>query len=910
MSSPPPTKPPRGVKQGKETSGLLMSVIRTLSASETNEQREKERAKLEKEYKKSDARLDELVAAHAQEIMEVMQKFSAVGAALSVWGQHCEVGVARLAACRGLLRLRRDDLKRLWMDARTHYYALQMLTDIERVVVSERETREALGAGRVLAAAHTLNEALAIADTTLSHVDALNTTRQHLEAKKRELVEVIVRRISEAVYRSDQAPLTRRVSARRRTALLLAELTKSEEVTDAYLQDITPEFEASLSEDDKTFETTVMISLEALGVLEQLKEATEKFKVRIQNELLEVIDSVSRRIIEEGEVEEGDGEEEGEGEVPVGGVGGETGRPLARLVATLGEEFRQCANRNRRLLQLWRGALQKHKLSDSCLHTEQHYWSAVQQVLQLLLTEYLEIESVNLAARRSSNGVAGDGAAAALRLVDYFAKKRPQRARGKLFKFTGAPVVSPTVGRRQGYALVTRPDPAHLHAVLPALHALCADIEPHTIGGECSLRAFITDYVRTGESERLAALAKARIEEAMRAGGAWRERAPPPPTNIKTGDRHRVIFTCCAHGWRAVSETCVAVRRCGGCGGAEAAAGVAAALGALAAHAAAACAALTPTAKASRAARWLADDDIVRFLQTLHNWRSAIGDTQDSRHTAQELKQAYEREAEILGSSLGDGAITRKEVVADINVLADLAVLCETMDWLSANIRSIPSMLSGAIKLSDKFHNDISAAAAIFDEIAHKCLLFLHLEMRIECFHYLGQEAREGECGAGRGGGAERGGDAEGAAAGGAAQLAHALLAFHEHAADVMAPHRMAYILSGVGEMMSAAVVWRWQGEGEGGAGAGARLATLRHCLAALHLPHDGLHRGHAYLHLLTCTPEEIITSVREKGAQFTELEYLNAFKVIGAKRGLTQNDMRVQLKQLSAALGHVGVTV
>lgn len=54
-------------------SGLLMSVIRTLSASETNEQREKERAKLEKEYKKSDARLDELVAAHAQEIMDVIQ---------------------------------------------------------------------------------------------------------------------------------------------------------------------------------------------------------------------------------------------------------------------------------------------------------------------------------------------------------------------------------------------------------------------------------------------------------------------------------------------------------------------------------------------------------------------------------------------------------------------------------------------------------------------------------------------------------------------------------------------------------------------------------------------------------------------------------------------------------------------
>lgn len=46
-------------------------------------------------------------------------------------------------------------------------------------------------------------------------------------------------------------------------------------MTDAYLQDITPEFEASLTEEDKTFETTVMISLEALGVLESLKEASE-----------------------------------------------------------------------------------------------------------------------------------------------------------------------------------------------------------------------------------------------------------------------------------------------------------------------------------------------------------------------------------------------------------------------------------------------------------------------------------------------------------------------------------------------------------------------------------------------------------------------------------------------------------
>ncbi|XP_062531013.1 exocyst complex component 4 isoform X2 [Bombyx mori] len=864
MSSPPPTKPPRGVKQGKETSGLLMSVIRTLSASETNEQREKERAKLEKEYKKSDARLDELVAVHAQEITDVMQKFTAVGTALSVWGQHCEAAVARLGACRGLLRLRRDDLRRLWADARTHHYALQMLTDIERVVVSERETRESLSAGRVLAAAYTLKAALDTADTTLSHVDALNTTRQHLQAKKRELVDVIVRRVNDAVYRGETAPMTRRLSARRRTAILLAELTKNEEVTDAYLQDITPEYEASLSEDDKTFESTVMISLEALGVLEQLKEATEKFKVQIQNELLEVIDSVSRRIIDEGDVEiDQECDEDGETQEAEGVT--EAGRPLARLVASLGEELRACAARNKRLLQLWRGALQKHRLSDATLHTEQHYWSAVQQVLQLLLTEYLEIESVNLAAQRSGTTTV-EAAGSQLRLTDYFSKKRPQRQHTKLFRFTGPTAVTPSLqARRHGYPLVCRADPAHLHAVLPALHALCADIEPLTGGGECSLRAFITDYVRTGESERLASIARAAIDEAMRSPSAWRERVPPPATNAKSGERHRVVFACCAYSWQAVHGAMRHARRCG-----------------------------------ASAARWLADDDIVRFLQSLHNWKAMTGDVPETKQSAQELKQAYEREAEILGSSLGDGAVTRKEIISDMNTLADIAVLCETMDWLSANIRSIPSMLSGAIKLSEKFLNDISAAASVFDEITHKCLLFLHLEMRIECFHYLGQEDREGE----------NGSEADSQQSGGAAQLAHALLAFHEHASAVLAPSRLAYIFNGIGEMMSAAVVWRWQGERGAEGGAAARLATLRHCLAALHLPHDGLHRAHAYLHLLACTPQEIITSVREKGAQFTELEYLNAFKVIGVRRNVSSGDMKIHLKQLSTALGHVGVTV
>ncbi|CAK1552478.1 unnamed protein product [Leptosia nina] len=895
MTSSPPTKPPRGVKQGKETSGLLMSVIRTLSGSETNEQREKERAKLEKEYKKSDARLDELVSEHANEITEVMQKFSAVGSALSSWGQHCSAAEARLSACRALLQVRRDDLRRLWADARTHHHALRMLTDIERVVVCEREARELIGRGRVLAGANALQDALFIARTRLPHVHALSTTTQHLEAKKLDLVDIIVRRISDAVYKDERAPLNRRVSSRRGTALLLAELTKSEELTDAHLQDITPEYEASLVEDDRTFETTVMISLEALGVLEQLKEATEKFKVQIQTELLDVIDSVSRRIIDD-DIEDYEGEEDGDvGETE---SATETGRPLARLVTCLGEEFKACGMRNKRLIQVWRASLQRHRIPDTCLHTENHYWSAVQQVMQLLLTEYLEIESVNLSGART---LTADATTPELKLSDYFAKKRPQRRRDKLFKLTAAviPVANSPLTRRHRYPLVCQPHPALLHAVLPALHALCAHLE-RPGGGECSLRAFITDYVRWGESERLVSEARAKIDAAMKEAAAWRERTL---VNNSVESNGRCSPAAHAHGTQckiAPAQRDVA----GACGGLALVRATEAAIGSLAVHSRAAHTRLSP-APPARAARWLADDDIVRFLQALPNYRLLLHDQKDAHPTQQELKAAYEREAEILGTSLGDGEVSIREVVVDIHLLEELALLAETMEWISSNIRHLPSSLSapgagGVLHLTDKFVNDLNAAASIFDEIAQKCLLFLHLEMRIECFHYLGQEWDD------RGDGTDSEGEA-----GGVGRLASSLLGFHERASTLLAPSRLAYIMNGIGEMMSAAVVWRWQSErnAAGGAAVGSaadRLATLRHCLAALQLPHDGLHAAHAYLHLLACTPEEIIASVRERGPQFSELEYLNAFKVIGARRSLSAADMRAQLKQLSAALGHV----
>lgn len=55
-----------------------MSVIHALSASKSDDQREKEKQKLERDYEKSDKKLDELVSRHYDELTRVMQAFARV----------------------------------------------------------------------------------------------------------------------------------------------------------------------------------------------------------------------------------------------------------------------------------------------------------------------------------------------------------------------------------------------------------------------------------------------------------------------------------------------------------------------------------------------------------------------------------------------------------------------------------------------------------------------------------------------------------------------------------------------------------------------------------------------------------------------------------------------------------------
>lgn len=125
-----------------------MSVIRTLSASETNEQRDREKAKLESEFKICDRKLDELVSKHEGDLMKVLicyccnltvgnfgslqvtQIFSTLSQQVNESREKIRRVKENLKSAKTLLHCRRDELKNLWFEGLEYKYMLQLLEEM------------------------------------------------------------------------------------------------------------------------------------------------------------------------------------------------------------------------------------------------------------------------------------------------------------------------------------------------------------------------------------------------------------------------------------------------------------------------------------------------------------------------------------------------------------------------------------------------------------------------------------------------------------------------------------------------------------------------------------------------------------------------------------------------------------
>lgn len=98
-----------------------------MDASETNDERQQEKLKIEKEFKKTDVQLNNLVAKHDGDLTQVMQLFGQVSTMVSTSRSKIHTVKENLLACKQLLRCRREEIQKLYKDAMQQKYSLEML---------------------------------------------------------------------------------------------------------------------------------------------------------------------------------------------------------------------------------------------------------------------------------------------------------------------------------------------------------------------------------------------------------------------------------------------------------------------------------------------------------------------------------------------------------------------------------------------------------------------------------------------------------------------------------------------------------------------------------------------------------------------------------------------------------------
>ncbi|XP_015108792.1 exocyst complex component 4 [Diachasma alloeum] len=953
MSIAPPIKPPRGIKPTKETSGLLISVIRALSASETNEQREVEKAKLEKEYKRSDQRLDELVSLHDQDLTEVMKIFGNLSERVTTSREKIHAVKENLNACKQLLRCRREELMKLWLEGVEHKHVLQLLNEIDQLREVPSRLTHYLNKKLYLHATQLLVSALSMGDGSLEGVEALREVRLELETKKQQLQQKLLEELSRHLYlETTREVLLRRQGSGRdfqrgnesrgsrgnkvKRSLLEVNYSPSSR-SNLNLEDLTNITEDENSNPEDNSEHFIAIIIQCLALLNNIPETVEAIKVQMQSELLNIISRTSEQIKKSSPKTPPKTGAEPNGVIEPTN----TDNPLVELLQTVFEQFRSVASAHGTALRSFSHVCKKHNL-DVRLYEMPDVWSKIQAVLQLLLTDFLDIQNMLEGPFQSSALTEGT-----VDINTYFSKKKPQKPlRGSLFKFESSshPKTLNNYLKDQRYSnlaresnlssqrrLVCEPDPKNITIIFRPMMQFIEEIERalDCKPNPCTLNSFIADYVKEVFLGRHHVMVATTIDAATKGSDAWS--ATTPPELMKELGLTRPLLQSTVEVERCVSElrslmislplqaehfctlalnvlhnyreTCQGAYR-----------GI-----------------IQPDSEDKRicSAAWLKDDDISRFIKSLPNWdnmKSDVGrkgrgrwamrrqETQEEE-SPEEVRQRNLREAEILASTLGEGGINSHEILSDVGQLKCLALIQESVEWFSLSIRSLVAELSqakgsgeqvGLPRVSDSLVESLEQVAGEFEELANTCTLVLHLEVRVQCFYYLLPRGEYSHlCG-----GVKDPQEADPRVE----ELSRVLQNIDEALQSTLQQKKSKYIFEGLGHLIAKILITSAQYIERIDKGGIQRMCrnvfTLQQTLTNITMARElALDYARQYFELFYETPEDILNNVLENGPQFSELEYINAFQLISRSReGYTS--VSKHLEKLSEILGEVGVTV
>ncbi|XP_043286055.1 exocyst complex component 4 isoform X2 [Venturia canescens] len=812
-------------------------------------------------------------------------------------------------------------------------------------------------------------------DGSLEGVEALREVRMELEAKKQQLHMKLLEELSRHLYHENTREifLKRQGSGRDFQRGNESRSSRGNKVKRALLDVMSPypgtqtsrgnmnvNFEdlSNIVEDENSSnpeensEHFIAIIIECLALLNKIPEAVEAIKVQMQTELLNIIartsDQIKRNQNKQATVNKQMVSQNME--ILVSGTNNPTEGQilLLELLNTVFDQMRLVAGAHSMALRSFSHVIQKYNLQVR-LYEMPDVWSRIQAVLQLLLTEYLDIQNMIDGPFHSTtvlNEPTSD-------INTYFARRKPQRQKtGRLFKFDSSthPKALNSYLKEHRYSnfslvengqtvgdkkLVCEPDPKNITFIFRPMMQFIEEIERALDckpGCPCTLNSFIADYVKEMFLGKHHVMVATTIDTATKGSEAWRATTPPElmkdlgltrpllQSTVKVeqcvaelrslmialplqGEHFCTLALNVLHNYR---ETCNAAYR-----------GI-----------------IQPDSEDKRicSAAWLKDDDISRFIKSLPNWDNLKSETYkkpgkqtrwqmrrqetQDEESPEEIRQRNLREAEILASNLGEGGINSHEILSDVGQLRSLALLQESMEWFALSTRSLITELHQAKSDVDgqsllppmpvSLVESLQQVADEFEDLADTCILVLHLEVRVQCFHYLLPKGEYSHlCG-----GVKDPQEADPRVE----ELSRVLQNIDEALQSTLHPKKTKYIFEGLGHLIAKILITSAQYIGKIDESGIQRMCrnvfTLQQTLTNITMARElSLDYARQYFELFYETPEGILNSVLENGAQFSELEYMNAFQLI-ARSQQQYTSVAKHLEKLSEILGEIGVTV
>ncbi|XP_031460975.1 exocyst complex component 4 [Phasianus colchicus] len=944
------------MSRSKDPSGLLISVIRTLSTSDDVEDRENEKGRLEEAYEKCDRDLDELIVQHYTELTTAIRTYQSITERITNSRNKIKQVKENLLSCKMLLHCKRDELRKLWIEGIEHKHVLNLLDEIENIKQVPQKLEQCMASKHYLNATDMLVSAVDSLEGPLLQVEGLSDLRLELHSKKMNMHLVLIDELHRHLYIKSTNKVGQRNKEKGRISSLVKDASSvplmdvtnlstprkfletsqfstpgSSSMRETSLLEIKEDMELDPEENSTVF---MGILIKGLAKLKKIPETVKAIQDRLEQELKQIVKRSTTQVADNDYQR---GENISQENQP---------RLLLELLELLFDKFNAVAAAHSIVL----GHLQQTVASpcsqydgDIKLYDMVDVWVKIQDVLQMLLTEYLDMKNTRTASEPSTQlSYASSGR----EFAAFFAKKKPQRPKNPLFKFeSSSHAISMSAYLREqrrelysrsgelqggpddnlieggGSKFVCKPGARNITIIFHPLLRFIKEIEHAMELGptkQCPLREFLTMYIKniflnqvlaeinkeiegvTKASDPLKLLANA---DTMKVLGVQRPLLQSTVIVEKTvQDLMNLMHDLSAYSDQFLNMVCVKLQEykdtC-----------------TLAYRSI-----VQSDEKLVISASWAKDDDISRLLKSLPNWSNMAQPKQLRPKREEEedfIRAAFGKESEVLIGNLGDKLIPQQEILRDVSDLKALANMHESLEWLAGRTKAAFSNLSAAqtmspgqdshasmenLPASEQILQTLSELARSFQEMADRCLLVLHLEVRVHCFHYLIPLAKQGNY----------------AIVANVESMDYDPLvvrlnkdisAIEEAMSASLQQHKFQYIFEGLGHLISCILIngaHYFKRISESGIKKMCRnIFILQQNLTNITMSREAdLDFARQYYEMLYNTADELLNLVVDQGVKYTELEYIYALNLLhrsqtGVGDQTTQNMRLQRLKEI-----------